>query len=255
MPGSAAGGYEMSEGAEVSPPQTETSSAPGDDQQPGERNRDDRNRRQREGGERPVPGLGRLSTGRPGQRSGRPSRRSLRSFGLRCGSGRRTASASFGGCVRGRVGGAVSRSPVRYPCPILSHPLFTMPFVNVSTDLDVSSGNFAAPAGRVYADDWSTGYWPSWDASEARNLVGQAGAAVKPGFWRALPGFVAGRFTEAAADSVRWVDARLTLMKRFKNPIPGSAVAFGGGSVLRRFTRLSGTPVRVCHTPCLLCPL
>ena len=31
------------------------------------------------------------------------------------------------------------------------------------------------------------------------------------------------------------------------------AVAFGAGSVLRRLTRLSGTPVRSCHTPCLLC--
>ena len=254
MSGSAAGGYEMSERAEASPPQTETSSAPGGDRQPGERNRDDRNRRQREGGERPVPGLGRLPTGRPGQRSGRPSRHSLRGFGLRCGGGRRTASASFG-YVRGRVGAAAFHSSVRYPYLGLSHPLFTMPVMNVSADLDVSAGTFAS-AGRIYADDWSPEYGPLLDAPEARNQAGRVGAAVKPDHWRAMSGSATGRFRErAAADGARRVDARLTLMKRFKNLIPGLAVAFGAGSALRRFTRLSGTPIWVCHTPCLPCPL
>ena len=266
MSGSAAGGYEMSEGAEASPPQTETSSAPGGDRQPGERNRDDRIRRQREGGERPgchrgqsprhrAPGLGRLPTGRPGQRSGRPSRHSLRGFGLRCGGGRRTASASFGGCVRGRVGAAAFHSSVRYPYLGLSHPLFTMPVMNVSADLDVSAGTFAS-AGRIYADDRSPEYGPLLDAPEARNQAERVGAAVKPDHWQAMSGSATGRFRErAAADGARRVDARLTLMERFKNLIPGLAVAFGAGSALRRFTRLSGTPVWVCHTPCLLCPL
>ena len=255
MSGSAAGGYEMSEGAEASPPQTGASSASGGDQQPGERNRDDRNRRQREGGERPVPGLGRLPTGRPGQRSGRPSRHSLRGFGLRCGGGRRTTSASFGGCVRGRVGAAAFHSSVRYPYLGLSHPLFTMPVMNVSADLDVSAGTFAS-AGRIYADDRSTGYGPLLDAPEARNQAGRVGAAVKPDHWRAMSGSATCRFRErAAADGARRVDARLTLMERFKNLIPGLAVAFGAGSARRRLTRLSGTPIWVCHTPCLLCPL
>ena len=131
-----------------------------------------------------------------------------------------------------------------------------MPFVNVSTDIDVSSGNFADRAGRIYADDWSSEYGPSLDAPEARKAAGQVGDAVKPDHWRDMSGSATGRFREiAAADGARRADVRLTPMKRFKNPIPGSAVAFGAGSVLRRFTRLFGTPVRVCHTPCLLCPL
>ena len=126
--------------------------------------------------------------------------------------------------------------------------------MNVSADLDVSAGTFAS-AGRIYADDWSPGYGPLLDAPEARNQAGRVGAAVNPDHWRAMSGSATGRFREIAATGARRVDARLTLMKRFKNLIPGLAVAFGAGSALRRFTRLSGTPIWVCHTPCLPCPL
>ena len=132
-----------------------------------------------------------------------------------------------------------------------------MPVMNVSTDLDfsASAGAYAA-AGRIYADGWSPDYGPSWDAPEVRNLAGQVDAAVKPDHWRSPSGSVSERFTEAAAaDGVRRVDARLTLMERFKSPLPGWSVAFGTGSALRRLIRLFVEPLGSCHTPCLLCLL
>ena len=148
----------------------------------------------------------------------------------------------------------VSRPFIRLsgrPCPILSHPLFTMPVMNVATDFD-----FSASAGRLYVDDWSPEYGPSWDAPEERNLAGQVDAAVKPDHWRALSGSTAERFTEVAVvDGVRRVDARLTLMERFKSPLPGWSVAFGTGSAFRRLIRLFVEPLGSCHTPCLLCLL
>ena len=107
--------------------------------------------------------------------------------------------------------------------------------MNCATDLDVTAGNFAGQAGRIYVDNWSPEYGPSLDASEERNLTEQVDTTVETGHWRALPGSAAGRFTEAAVvDGVRRVDAWLTLAEPFQPPVPGLAATFGAGSVLWR---------------------
>ena len=100
-----------------------------------------------------------------------------------------------------------------------------MPFMNVSSDRDVSSGEFPGPAGRIYADNWSSEYGPSRGASEGRNLDGQVDVAVQTDQRRALPGSASERFTEAAtADGVRRVDVRLTA----DGAVQESSSRFGG---------------------------
>ncbi len=134
--------------------------------------------------------------------------------------------------------------PVRYAGPGLSHPLFTLRFMNVSADRDVSSGEFPGPAGRIYADDWLPDFGPSRDASGVRNLAGQVDVAVQTDRRRALPGLVSERFTEAAADGVRRADVRLTA----DGAVQESRTRFGGCVRGRVGAAASRSPVRY---PCL----